>query len=67
MEDEEGFETNEQFYVVELVGQSHETRPELTNEDVITVPVVDGPFEYGEVDGMDLDAGYAVVGVVEDE
>jgi hypothetical protein len=32
-------------YVVELVGQSHErNRSGLPNEDVITVPVVDGPY-----------------------
>jgi len=62
-------ESKEQFYIVELIGEVHETRPELTNEDVISVPVVAGPFgshEQAKSEGG-AEPGYAVVGVVEDE
>lgn len=35
----------EAHYIVEMVAQSHETdREDLPNEDVITVPVVAGPY-----------------------
>ena len=34
------------YYVVEPVVQSHETnRDDLTNSDVVTLPVVAGPFD----------------------
>jgi hypothetical protein len=61
---------------VELVGESHETnREDLTNEDVITVPVVDGPFDTFEeaVEEADEDASqlysggdYAAISVLEE-
>lgn len=36
----------EAHYIVELNAQSHETdRDDLPNGDVITVPVVDGPYK----------------------
>lgn len=36
----------ELFYVVENVAQSHEQdREDLENADVLTVPIVDGPFD----------------------
>ena len=52
------------YYVVELVGQSHEQhRADLTNEDVVTVPVVGGPFDtHGEaVDDCPDEEHYAIV------
>ncbi|UBF22467.1 hypothetical protein HCTV-15_gp100 [Haloarcula virus HCTV-15] len=60
-------ESKEVFYIVELIGEIHETRPELTNEDVISLPVVAGPFEshkQAESEGGS-EPGYDVVGVVE--
>lgn len=40
----------EAHYIVEQVGQSHETeRNDLANSDVITVPVMDGPYETREI------------------
>ncbi|AGM10974.1 hypothetical protein M193_gp071 [Halorubrum tailed phage 7] len=59
--------SKEVFYIVELIGEVHETRPELTNEDVISLPVVAGPFESHEQAESEggSEPGYDVVGVVE--
>ncbi len=38
--------TEYNHFVVEMIGQSHETeREDLTNEEVVTLPVVDGPYD----------------------
>lgn len=62
------------YYVVELDGQSHEEdREDLTNEEVITVPVAAGPFsmlEKAEEEAASLNTGtydgYAAVPVLEE-
>ena len=65
----------EAHYIVELNGQSHETdRNDLANSDVITVPVVGGPYQSREIAEQrrtpshqsSID-GYAVVTVLEDD
>jgi hypothetical protein len=35
----------EVFYIVEPVAQSREKREDLSNEDVVTLPIVGGPYE----------------------
>lgn len=64
----------EAHYIVELVAQSHETdRTDLTNEDVITLPVVDGPYDSHKhaVSAMPsanhTGEGYATVTIAEDD
>lgn len=38
--------TDSEYYVVECIAESHETdRTDLSNEEVLTVPVVDGPYD----------------------
>lgn len=33
------------FYIVELTAESREHREDLTNSDVLTLPIVGGPYE----------------------
>jgi len=53
-----------EFFVVETVVQSRETREDLANEDVVTLPIVAGPFE--DVENAEMEARgeqYVVVAV----
>ena len=56
-----------EFFVVETVVQSRETREDLANEDVVTLPIVAGPFE--DVENAEMEARgeqYVVVAVPQD-
>jgi len=53
-----------EFFVVETVVQSRETREDLANEDVVTLPIVAGPFEVVEYAEMEARGEqYVVVAV----
>lgn len=65
--------TDTQYFVVETVAQSHKTdRTDLTNEEVVTLPVVAGPYDtYKEAEINGIPAGddsdsYTVVTYHED-
>lgn len=56
-----------QYIVAEKVVQSRETREDLPNEDVVTLPVVDGPFDTFEEAEAEADEEQYVALAVPDE
>lgn len=59
---------NIQHYVVEMIVESHEkNREDLSNEEVMCLPVVDGPYETFQeaADATGLKEQYEVVSLPE--
>jgi len=56
----------EMFYTVEPVAQSREEREDLTDEDVVTLPIVGGPYDGHKEARREAMSGYPVVSVWEE-
>jgi len=62
------------YYVVELNAQNRELRGDFANEDVLTLPIVDGPYDSPEVAAENANPahwqsvdGYGVVSIHPDQ